>query len=104
MFSPSGKSLAYLTGNKLMVMALDGVPSQVATANDPRGLTWVDERTIVYSAEAVGGLRELTVTGGSARSLTTLDEAAGERTHRWPHAAARRTLGAVHGRQHRESR
>ena len=85
-FSPSGKSLAYLTGNKLMVMALDGVPSQVATANDPRGLTWVDERTIVYSPEAIGGLQELSVTGGSPRALTNLDEAAGERTHRWPHA------------------
>ncbi|MDQ3421717.1 MAG: serine/threonine-protein kinase, partial [Acidobacteriota bacterium] len=85
-FSPSGKSLALFTGTKLMVMSLDGAPSQLASINDPRGLSWVDEKTIVYSGEAVGGLTELVVTGGSPRALTTLDDAAGERSHRWPHA------------------
>ncbi|MDQ3488651.1 MAG: serine/threonine-protein kinase [Acidobacteriota bacterium] len=85
-FSPSGKLLAFVTGNKLMMMALDGAPSQLAAVNDPRGLSWVDEKTIVYSGQAVAGLTEVSVTGGSPRVLTTLNKATGERSHRWPHA------------------
>jgi serine/threonine-protein kinase len=85
-FAPDGKSLAFFSGNQLIVMPLDGGPQRLAMVNDPRGLTWVDATTVVFSPESVGGLVELAVGGGAPRALTTIDEQAQERTHRWPHA------------------
>ena len=84
-FSPGGKTLAFFADNRLCVMPLEGTPRQVATVNDPRGLAWLDETTLVYAPESIGGLSELSVNGGGARTLTNIDDKAGERTHRWPH-------------------
>jgi serine/threonine-protein kinase len=84
-FSPGGKSLAFFADNRLCVMPLEGTPRQLATINDPRGLDWIDEATLIYTPESVGGVFELSVNGGGARAVTTIDPKAGERTHRWPH-------------------
>ena len=46
----------------------------------------VDDGTIVYSPDATTPLFQVEATGGSARPVATLDEKAGERTHRWPAA------------------
>ena len=84
-FSPDGGTLAFFADNRLVVMPLDGVPRPLGTVNDPRGIAWVDASTVVYAPESIGGLIELPVGGGASRVLTTIDEGANERTHRWPH-------------------
>ena len=84
-FSPDGRTLAFLTNSQLKTMALDGMPAVHGPANDPRGVAWVDESTLVYAPESIGGLVEVSVGGAAPRTLTTLDDKAGERTHRWPH-------------------
>jgi serine/threonine-protein kinase len=83
-FAPDGKSVAFFAENRLRVMPLDSAPRPVASVNDPRGLCWVDGETLVYTPESIGGLMELPSIGGSPRAITTIDEQAGERTHRWP--------------------
>jgi eukaryotic-like serine/threonine-protein kinase len=67
-------------------MPLDATPRPIGPVNDPRGVEWVDESTVVFAPESIGGLLELSIAGGAPRTLTTLDEQANERTHRWPHA------------------
>jgi eukaryotic-like serine/threonine-protein kinase len=86
-FSPDGRTLAFLTPTQLKTVGLDGgAPSMLASTNDPRGLAWVDDSTLIYCPESIGGLFEISTRGGAARALTTTDDKAGERTHRWPHA------------------
>ncbi|MDQ3421283.1 MAG: protein kinase, partial [Acidobacteriota bacterium] len=85
-FSPAGNAVAYFADNRLMLSPIDGTPRQLNVVNDPRGMTWVDDATVVYTPESVGGLFELGINGGTPRALTTLDEKTGERTHRWPSA------------------
>lgn len=85
-FSPNGKTLAFFADSRLVVMPLDAAPRSVASVNDPRGITWADEATLVFTPESIGGLVEQPIAGGSPRILTTIDDTANERTHRWPHA------------------
>ena len=82
-FSPDGKMLAFAAQGDLMRMALDGMPASLAKVYDPRGLAWVDDQTIVFSAEAVSGLA-LVSAGRPPRALTKVDVTKGDRTHRWP--------------------
>jgi serine/threonine-protein kinase len=84
-FSPDGRTLAFLTNSQLKTMPIDGAASVHGAANDPRGVAWIDRATLVYTPESIGGLVEVPLSGGSPRALTTLDDKAGERTHRWPH-------------------
>jgi len=83
-FSPAGNAIAFFADNRLMLMPLDGPPRQLTGVNDPRGMSWIDDATLVYSPESIGGLFELGINGSAPKALTTLDEKGGERTHRWP--------------------
>jgi Tol biopolymer transport system component len=85
-FSPDGRMLAFLTSAHVKTMAVEGgTATSIAPASDPRGLAWADNATLVFSPESIGGLFEISARGGARRTLTTIDEQAGERTHRWPH-------------------
>jgi Tol biopolymer transport system component/tRNA A-37 threonylcarbamoyl transferase component Bud32 len=85
-FSPDGGTLAFVTPTQLKTIGIQGgTASTLVTLNDPRGVAWADDHTIVYSPESIGGLAEISNKGGAARTLTTIDEKVGERTHRWPH-------------------
>ena len=84
-FSPDDRTIAFLTNTQLKTMSInDGAMTTIATVNDPRGVTWADDTTLVYTPESIGGIVEISTKGGAARTLTTIDEKAGERTHRWP--------------------
>ncbi len=51
------------------------------------GAVWLPDDTIVYGTNSTGwGLRQVPVTGGEAKDITTLDIDAGETEHGWPHA------------------
>ena len=43
-FSPDGRTLAFLTPTQLKTIAIDGgAATALARVNDPRGLAWVDD-------------------------------------------------------------
>jgi eukaryotic-like serine/threonine-protein kinase len=48
------------------------------------GASWGDDDTIVFASRARQGLFKVSSKGGNPTSLTALDQAAGERSHRWP--------------------
>jgi serine/threonine-protein kinase len=86
-FSPDGKEIAFFAAGRLKRITLDGTISTVAEAStdpDPRGLTWLPDRSLVYVPVAAGPLVHVPSTGGTPRAITTLDDKKGERTHRWP--------------------
>jgi Tol biopolymer transport system component len=84
--SPDGTRVAFFAGGDLKIASFDGtVASAVDKAGpDPRGLCWIDDRTLVYSPDATAGLLKTSIDGGDATPLTTLDAERNERTHRWP--------------------
>jgi len=83
-FSPDGRWLAFFADNQLKKTSLDGDLVTLAKVNDPRGVTWLDENTLVYSPEAVGGLMLVSASGGEPKVLSTPDSSKAERSHRWP--------------------
>ena len=85
-FSPDGRSLAFFADNKLKVASLDGAPIVLATVNDPRGVTWLDRETLVFSPQAGAPLVSIPAQGGVPAPFSSLGTDQGERSHRWPQA------------------
>jgi len=86
-FSPNGKWIAFVTDDQLRKISRDGATAvSLGPVNDPRGLTWLDDRTIVYAAGVGGGLLAVPAEGGPSSPITTLDASKHERSHRWPAA------------------
>jgi serine/threonine protein kinase/Tol biopolymer transport system component len=84
-FSPDGSEVGFFNGNELRRVSLaGGASSLIATGAAPRGASWGENGTIVYSSFESGALMRVSVSGGTPTPLTTVDEAKGERTHRWP--------------------
>ena len=82
--SPDGRSIAFVTNSKLSTMPLAGGPTVVlADVADPRGLSWDDNDSIVFTPGPVGGVFKVAVSGGKPAAATT-PVADVERTHRWP--------------------
>jgi serine/threonine-protein kinase len=84
MFSPDGKWLVFFAASKLKKMQLDGTPVAIADAPDARGVDWIGDNTLVYAPNATGALYTVPAVGGAPRAITSIDEKARERTHRWP--------------------
>jgi len=88
LFSPDGRTVAFFAGPELKSYA-NGVLKSIAKADlaiNMRGLTWLDDRTLIYPPGNAAGLVQVSTTGGDSRVLTTVDRSKGERSHRWPHA------------------
>ena len=88
-FSTDGKEIAFFAAGRLKKTTVDGAVTTITEAggdDDPRGITWLPDGTLVYASLATGPLLQVPSTGGTPRALTTLDEKTGERTHRWPSA------------------
>ena len=86
-FSPDGNWVGFESGRKLHKIALEGGPPHVlCEVADLRGATWTPTGEIVYAPGPTTGLWRISVDGGPAVAVTTLDFEGGERTHRWPHA------------------
>jgi Tol biopolymer transport system component/tRNA A-37 threonylcarbamoyl transferase component Bud32 len=85
-WSPDSRSLGFFSGGKLKwVDVTGGPPVLVADASAARGATWLPEGTIVFTPLVTGGLQRVAASGGAAAvSLTNLDSARGESSHRWP--------------------
>jgi serine/threonine-protein kinase len=86
-FSPDGEWLGFVTATDLKKIPITGgTPISLCKVNRSRGATWLEDNTIVIAASPDEGLSRVSASGGELQPLTTLDEAAGELTHRWPQA------------------
>ncbi len=84
-WSPAGTEIAFFAEGKLKKTDLQGSPPQViCEAPTPRGGTWGSGGTIVFAGSARAGLERVEAGGGKPVTLTTLDEARHEKSHRWP--------------------
>ena len=84
-FSPDGQWIAFIADFTLKKVPLNGPAISLANNNnDPRGVTWIDNDTLVYAPAPTGGLFEISANGGAPSAITTVDEKKSERTHRWP--------------------
>jgi hypothetical protein len=87
-WSPDGKWIAFFarTEGKLKRLRADGdgAPTAICGAPAGRGGTWLDDRTIVFNADANGPLYRVPEAGGTPTVLTTLDRTRDEKDHRWP--------------------
>jgi serine/threonine-protein kinase len=86
-FSPDGRWVAFVARGTLFRASISGgAPTAVCEVTVPRGIAWVNEDTIVFPMDYAAGLSAVSVETGKTRTLTTLDESRGERSHRWPRA------------------
>jgi serine/threonine-protein kinase len=84
-FSPNGEWLGYVTPRELKKVSVSGgAPVTLAEVELSRGASWGPDDTIVVAPTPNSGLFLVPAAGGELQPLTTLDEAAGEVTHRWP--------------------
>ena len=95
--SPDGRRVAFFADAKVWTAPVGGEATALIDAPDVRGLTWVDDQTLVLSPNAGAPLMRVSATGGPLQPLTTLGP--GERTHRWvdalPGATVLFTVGTV---------
>jgi len=84
-FSPDSNWIAYAQNGRIYRKSVTGGASiEICESTSSRGLTWVDNETIVASLSYYSPLSVVNVADGSIRELTKLG--AGERSHRWPFA------------------
>jgi serine/threonine-protein kinase len=84
-FSPDGQWLGYVTPLALKKVSITGgSPITLCEVDRSRGASWGPDGTIVFASSADTGLSTVPAIGGEPQPLTTLDEATGEASHRWP--------------------
>jgi serine/threonine-protein kinase len=84
-FSPDGQWIGFFASNKLKkVPVMGGAVVTLADALSPRGGTWGEDQTIVFSPNNQPGtrLQRVSAAGGTSEPLTPL--AAGELLQLWP--------------------
>ena len=85
-FSPDGRWIGFWSEGVLWkVPVTGGVRSRVCAARLSFGASWGTDDTIVFADEVDGGLRRVSAAGGVPQSLTTVEVANGEGSHRFPH-------------------
>jgi serine/threonine-protein kinase len=60
-----------------------GAPVSIADAGAHSGTSWGPEGRIVYTRSNASGLSSVSAEGGKVESLTDIDRAQGEKSHRW---------------------
>jgi Tol biopolymer transport system component len=87
-FSPDGAHIAFFADRRLLKVPTNGGPVQQLAdiGGNPRGAVWAADGTIVLSPSQTSGLVRVSDRGGRPTALTTLDQARGEFSHRWPDA------------------
>lgn len=83
-WSTDGRHLGFFTASRIRSLDLgDGSVTDLADAPAGRGATWNAVGDLVFAPSGDGGLMQRT-RDGIVRSLTTIDAAQGESSHRWP--------------------
>jgi len=85
-FSPDGQWVAFFADSKLKKVSVLGgaLPQILCDILDFRGGTWLPDGTIVMAPSQNSALVRMPDSGGAQEPLTTLDNAAGEFSHRFP--------------------
>jgi Tol biopolymer transport system component len=92
-FSPDGQWVAFFGGTDPNRIGLKKVPlaggnpiTLLENINGGRwGFgTWLDDGTIIFSVLGTPGLQQISADGGTAQTLTSVDRAANEESHRTP--------------------
>ncbi|MCM2257251.1 MAG: protein kinase [Vicinamibacteria bacterium] len=100
-FSPDGQWIAFFTEDRLVKVATGGgaVVTLCPVTTDRAG-TWTEDGQIVFAAGNREGLSRVGPAGGAPVPFTTLDEKAGEITHRSPQVlpGGRGVIYAAHTR------
>jgi len=86
-FSPDGKSLGFLAGDKIRRISLEGgAPTTVCSVpGGPASASWTTGNVIVFSTGAGSGLWQVSADGGEPTLVARADTAHGE-AYRWPEA------------------
>ena len=88
-FSPNGQWLGFVTTTALQkVPTSGGTALTLAAVTRSRGATWTSDDAIIIAASPDSGLSSVPASGGTLTSVTTLDKARNELTHRWPQYVA----------------
>lgn len=84
--SPDGRWIAFFSGSKLRKTAVGGTALQtLADAPGHRGGNWGDDGYIYFAPTNMSGIWRVPEGGGAAEEVTSVNAAAGEISHRWPH-------------------
>jgi eukaryotic-like serine/threonine-protein kinase len=82
-WSPDGGEVAFFQEGKLRAIEMrSGIMSTICDAPRGRAGSWNRDGVILFSPTSTGGIFRVSVEGGAAEPVTTLDEAVGETTHR----------------------
>ena len=85
-FSPDGRFVGFFAEGKLKKVSVDGgTPVVLADAPVAQGGSFAPDGSVVFAPVHGEGLFRVTADGGRAEPLTTVDYAAGEGGHHWPH-------------------
>jgi len=86
-FSPDGEEIAFFSGTSLLkVPVAGGTPVRLAEVGLPRGVTWLEDGSLIYNRDVAAGLWRVPASGGTPEMLTEPTAEAQERSHRWPRA------------------
>jgi Tol biopolymer transport system component len=84
-WSPDGRSVGFFADGRLKALSLDTQQvTDIAAAPAPRGGTWDRNGNIIFAPRNEGGLMRRRASDGTIEPLTTLDNASGETSHRFP--------------------
>jgi len=84
-WSPDGQWIAFFAGGKLKkIPANGGAVQEICDAPIGRGGTWNSRGVIVFAPSINSPIFRVSAGGGTPTSITQLDPATGETTHRWP--------------------
>ncbi len=86
-WSPDGNSIGFFAGGKLKRVDLSTGTIQTlasVSAGNSRGGTWGPDGTIVYSPDIATPLMKISASGGTPAAVTSFDNSAEDRSHRWP--------------------
>jgi len=84
-WSPDSRFVVFFTNRNLKKVDIAGGPAlTLCDALNGRGGSWNQNDVIVFESNLTVPLYRVAAAGGTAAPLTTLDEAAGETSHRFP--------------------
>jgi eukaryotic-like serine/threonine-protein kinase len=84
-WSPDSRFVGFFVPGKMKTAAIDRSPAvTLCDAADGRGGTWGRNDVILFAPNFAAPLSRVSAAGGAATPVTTLDEAAGETSHRFP--------------------
>ena len=84
-FSPDGRWVAFFAGGALQKVALSGgAPVTLCEAPVGLGGSWNQNDVILFAPTTGSGISQVSAYGGRPERVSTLDEAKGEFSHRWP--------------------